>query len=115
MFISDVYAQPAAGGDPTSAVFMQMLPLVLIVVVFYFFLIRPQQQARKRQLEMISNLKRGDFVVMSGGLIGKIKSVQDDEVKLELAPNVDVRVMRGTIAELRSKTDPAPANDSKAE
>ena len=113
MFISEAYAQTAAGGDPASAVFMQMLPLILIVVVFYFFLIRPQQQARKRHMDMIANLKRGDVVVTSGGLIGKIKSLQDDEVRLELAPNVDVRVMRGTIAELRSKTDSAPANDSK--
>ena len=62
-----------------------------------------------------SNRISGDTVVTSGGLIGKVKSVQDDEVRLELAPNVDVRVVRGTIAEVRGKTEPAPANDSKAE
>ena len=115
MFISEAYAQTAGGGDPTTAVFMQMLPLILIVVVFYFFLIRPQQQARKRHMDMIANLKKGDVVVTSGGFIGKIKSVQDDEARVELAPNVDVRVVRGTIAEVRGKTDPAPANDSKPE
>jgi preprotein translocase subunit YajC len=93
---------------------MQMLPLILIFVVFYFLLIRPQQQARKRHMEMIANLKRGDVVVTSGGLIGKVKSVADDEVRVELGPNVEVRAVRATIAEVRSKTDPAPANDSKA-
>jgi preprotein translocase subunit YajC len=64
-------------------------------------------------MDLLANLKRGDVVVTSGGLIGKIKSLADDEVRVELAPNVDVRVVRGTIAEVRSKTDPAPANDSK--
>lgn len=116
MFISEAFAQAPTGAaaDPGMAILMQMLPLILIVVVFYFLLIRPQQQARKRHLEMISNLKKNDVIVTSGGLIGKVKSVADDEVRVELAPNVDVRVVRGTIAEVRSRTEPAPANDSKA-
>lgn len=116
MLISPAYAQAAggAGGDPMAGVFMQMLPLLLIFVVFYFLLIRPQQQARKRHLEMITALKKGDVVVTSGGMIGKVRSVADDEVRVELAPNVEVRVVRGTIAEVRGKTEPAPANDSKA-
>ncbi|MBL8543154.1 MAG: preprotein translocase subunit YajC [Hyphomonadaceae bacterium] len=115
MFISNAYAQTAAapGGD-TGAMLIGLAPYLLIFVVFYFLLIRPQQQARKRHMEMIANLKKGDVVVTSGGLIGKVKSVADDEVRVELAPNTDVRVVRGTIAEVRSKTDPAPANDSKA-
>jgi preprotein translocase subunit YajC len=115
MFISSAYAQPAAGGDPTTGLIMQIAPLILIFVVFYFLLIRPQQQARKKHMELIANLKKNDIVVTSGGLIGKVKSVADDEVRVELAPNVDVRVVRGTISEVRSKTEPAPANDSKAE
>ncbi|MEZ6023486.1 MAG: preprotein translocase subunit YajC [Hyphomonadaceae bacterium] len=114
MFISNAYAQAAGAPDATTGLIMQIAPLALIVVVFYFLLIRPQQQARKRHMEMIAALKKNDVVVTSGGLIGKVKSVQEDEVRLELAPNVDVRVVRGTIAEVRSKTDPAPANDSKA-
>lgn len=113
MFITNAYAQTAPAGDPASGLLMQMLPLILIFVVFYFLLIRPQQQARKRHMDMISALKKGDVVVTSGGLIGKVKSVADDEVRVELAPNMDVRVVRATIAEVRSKTDPAPANDSK--
>jgi preprotein translocase subunit YajC len=113
MFISPAYAQAAPAGDGATGIFMQILPLALVFVVFYFLLIRPQQQARKRHLDMVAALKKGDVVVTSGGLIGKIKSTADDEVRVELAPNVDVRVVRGTIAEVRSKTDPAPANDSK--
>lgn len=112
MFISEAFAQTPAG-DPTTGLLMQMAPLVLVFVVFYFLLIRPQQQARKRHLEMVANLKKNDVVVTSGGLIGKVKSVADDEVRVELAPNVDVRVVRGTIAEVRSKSEPTPANDSK--
>ncbi len=115
MLISSAYAQTAPAGDPTTGVFMQILPLLLVFVVFYFLLIRPQQQARKRHMELIAGLKKNDVVVTSGGLIGKVKSVADDEVRVELAPNVDVRVVRGTIAEVRSKSDPAPAaNDSSA-
>lgn len=113
MFITDAYAQGAGAGDPTTGLLMQMAPLVLVFVVFYFLLIRPQQQARKRHVEMIANLKKNDVVVTSGGLIGKVKSVADDELRIELSPNVEVRVVRGTIAEVRSKSDPAPANDSK--
>jgi preprotein translocase subunit YajC len=113
MFISNAYAQAPAGGD-ASGIIMQIAPLVLVFVVFYFLLIRPQQQARKRHMDMVAALKKGDVVVTSGGMIGKVKSVQDDEVRVELAPNVDVRVVRGTIAEVRGKTEPAPANDSNA-
>ncbi len=115
MFISEAYAQTGAAGGDTGAMLISIVPYILIFVVFYFLLLRPQQQARKRHLETIANLKKGDVVVTSGGMIGKIKSVQDDEVRVELAPNVDVRVVRGTIAEVRGKTDPAPANDSKPE
>ena len=113
MFISSAYAQTVAGPDPTIGLIMQIAPLILIFVVFYFLLIRPQQAARKKHMEMVAALKKNDVIVTSGGLIGKVKSVADDEVRVELAPNVDVRVLRHTIAEVRSKTDPAPANDSK--
>jgi preprotein translocase subunit YajC len=115
MFISSAYAQPAGAGDPTAGLLMQIAPLILIFIVFYFLLIRPQQQARKKHMDMVAALKKNDIVVTSGGMIGKVKSVADDEVRVELAPNVDVRVLRHTIAEVRSKTEPAPANDSKAE
>jgi preprotein translocase subunit YajC len=114
MFISEAYAQAAgAGADPGASMFVQLIPLVLILGVFYFLLIRPQQKRLKLHQEMIANLKRGDIVVTSGGLIGKVRSVDEMEARIELAPNVEVRVVRGTISEVRSKTDPAPANDTK--
>ncbi|MEZ5960746.1 MAG: preprotein translocase subunit YajC [Hyphomonadaceae bacterium] len=115
MFISEAYAQAPGAPDPTTGLIMQIAPLILIFVVFYFLLIRPQQQARKRHMEMIAALKKNDIVVTSGGMIGKVRGVADDEVRVELAPNVEVRVLRHTIAEVRSKTEPAPANDAKAE
>lgn len=117
MFISEAYAQTAsgaaAGAGDINSMFLGLAPYLLIFVVFYFLLIRPQQQARKRHMEMLQQLKKNDIVVTNGGLIGKVRSVADDEVRVELAPNVDVRVVRSAIAEVRSKTDPAPANDTK--
>lgn len=107
-------AGSGAGGDPTMAIIAQFLPIVLIVIIFYFLLIRPQQRRMKAHQAMIQGLKRGDVVVTSGGMIGKVKSVADDEVRVELAPNVEVRVVRHTISEVRAKTEPAPANDSSA-
>jgi len=115
MFISEAYAQAPGAPDPTTGLIMQIAPLILIFVVFYFLLIRPQQQARKRHMEMIAALKKNDIVVTSGGMIGKVRGLADDEVRAELAPNVEVRVLRHPIAEVRSKTEPAPANDAKAE
>ncbi|HVY86686.1 MAG TPA: preprotein translocase subunit YajC [Caulobacterales bacterium] len=115
-FITEAYAQApgtAGGPDSTMAFLVQVAPLVLIFIVFYFLMVRPQQRRMKAHQEMITALKRGDVIVTSGGLIGKVKSVQDDEVRVELAPNVEVRVVRSTISEVRSKSDPTPANDSK--
>lgn len=116
-FDTPAYAQAAggaAGGGDMSSILMQLAPLAVILVIFYFLLIRPQQQRMKSHQEMITNLKRGDTIVTSGGLIGRVRSVDDNEARIELAPNVEVRVIKATIAEVRSKTDPAPANDSKA-
>ena len=113
MFISSAFAQAAAGPDPTQSLIGTMAPLVLMLVVFYFLLIRPQQQQRKKLMEAIGALKKNDMVVTTGGLVGKVRSLADDELRLELSPNVEVRVKRYAIAEVISKTDPAPANDSK--
>jgi preprotein translocase subunit YajC len=115
MFVTPAYAQAAgaAGPDPMTAILVQLAPLLLILVVFYFLLIRPQQQRLKAHQDMIKALAKGDTVVTSGGLIGKVRSVAEDEVRVELGPNVEVRVVRGMIAEVRNKGAPAPANDSK--
>ena len=108
MFISPAYAQDAAAGGATGMI-MQFAPLILIFIVFYFILIRPQQRKMKEHRDMLGQLKRGDRVVTGGGLVAKITNVKEgsDEIEAEIAPNVRVTVVRGTIA---SVIRPVPAN-----
>ena len=92
--------------------FAQFVPLILIFVIMWFLLIRPQQKKVKEHQAMIAALRRGDEIVTAGGLIGKITKVKDDaEVEVELSTGVKVRVLRPTISQVRSKTEPAAAND----
>ena len=78
--------------------FAQFIPLVLIFVIFYFFLIRPQQKRVREHKEMVKNLKRGDEVITSGGIIGKVDRVfEDDRIELEIASGVKVQVIRNTV------------------
>ena len=102
---------PADGG--MMAVIMQFLPIVAIFILFYFLLIRPQQKRAKEHQALIGAIKRGDTVVLSSGMIGKVTRVEEGEVNLEIAPSVNVRVVKGMIAEVRNRTAIA-ANDSKA-
>ncbi len=105
MFVTPAYAQ-AAGGAPNPI--MQFLPLILIFAIMYFLLIRPQQKKMKDHRAMVEALRRGDQVVTAGGLIGKVTKVKDeDEVEVELADGVKVRVVQSTIASVLSKTEPA--------
>ncbi|MBW8813912.1 MAG: preprotein translocase subunit YajC [Caulobacterales bacterium] len=98
--------------DPNNLI--QFLPLVVLAVLFYFLMIRPQQKRMKDHQTLLSGLKRGDQVVLSSGIIGKIVRVEDKEVGLEVATGVTVKVVRSMIADVRSRGEPAPANDSKA-
>jgi preprotein translocase subunit YajC len=104
----------AAGGGSNALVaqLIQFLPFIAIIIIFYFMLIRPQQKRMKAHQDMIAGIKRGDMVVTSGGLIGKIKKVDENEATVELAPSVEVRVVKHTITEVRNKSD-APANDTR--
>jgi preprotein translocase subunit YajC len=107
MLISPAYAQ-AGGAIGGSDMFVQLLPLVLIFVVFWFFLIRPQQKRAKEHREMIAAVRRGDQVVTGGGMIGKVTKVIDDNtVQVELSENVRVKVVRSTLTDVLSKTEPA--------
>jgi preprotein translocase subunit YajC len=113
MLISPAYAQAAAGGGGTDML-VQIAPLALIFVVFYFFLIRPQQQKAKQQRSMLDAIRRGDRVVTGGGFIGTVaKVVNNDEVLIDLADNVRVRVVRSTISQVLAKTEPVAAKDGK--
>ena len=88
--------------------FTNFVPLILIFGIMYFLLIRPQQQKVKEHKKMVESLRRGDQIVTQGGIIGKVAKVKDDtEVEVELAEGVKVRVVRSTIAQVMSKTDPA--------
>ena len=84
--------------------FAQFIPLILIFVIFYFFLIRPQQKKVKDHKLMVSALKRGDEVVTSGGIIGKIERVLgDDKVDIQISENVTIQVVQSTIQSLLNK------------
>lgn len=113
MFISPAYAQGLGGNTDTL---VQFLPIVLIIVVMYFLLMRPQQQKAKQLKEMLASLRRGDRVVTGGGIIGTIaKVVNDEEVSVEIAEGVRVRVARSTIASVLAKTEPVAAKAEKDE
>ncbi len=86
--------------------FAQFIPLILIFVIFYFFLIRPQQKKVKEHKGMVTALKRGDEVVTSGGIVGKIERVLgDDKVDILISENVTVQVVQSTIQSILSKSD----------
>ena len=86
----------------------QFLPLILIFAIMYFLLIRPQQKKLKQHKAMVSALRRGDQVITQGGLIGKVTKVKEgEELEVEIAEGVKVRVVQGTIAQVISKTEPA--------
>ncbi len=104
MFITPAHAQAGGGGGDFL---VQLLPIILMFVIFYFLLFRPQQQRMKAHREMLSNLRRGDTIVTSGGIIGKITRVLDDqEIELEIAADTKVRIVRSMIAEVRNRTEP---------
>ena len=86
----------------------QFVPLILIFAIMWFLLIRPQQKKLKEHRAMVAALRRGDQVVTQGGLIGKVAKVKDeDEIEVEIAQGVKVRVVKSTVAQVLSKTEPA--------
>ena len=91
-----------------SSTIAQFIPLILIFAIMYFLLIRPQQKKMKDHQKMVENLRRGDRVVTQGGMIGKVTKVKEDnELEIEVAPDVRVSVIKSTIAQVLSKTEPA--------
>lgn len=104
MFVTPAYAQAAGAGGA----FTSFVPLILIFAIMYFLLIRPQQKKVKEHKKMVEALRRGDQIVTQGGLIGKVtKVVDDNEVKVEIATGTEVRVVRATIQQVLTKTEPA--------
>lgn len=110
MFVTPAYAQ-AAGGAGGGAAFAQFIPLILIFLIMYFLMIRPQQKRAKQHREMVSNVKKGDTVITQGGILARVASVRDDELEVEIAQGVRIRVVRSTIAQVVNKTEPVAANN----
>lgn len=103
MFISQAWAQ-SIGGAGGSDFLVQLFPLVLIFVVFYFLLIRPQQSKMKAQKAMLGGVKRGDRVVTGGGIIGLVtKVIGENELQVELAEGVRVRIIKQTITDILTR------------
>ena len=113
MLISTAYAQSFGGLFDGSNAMVQFLPLVLIFVVFYFLLIRPQQRKARDHRTTLDALRRGDRVVTGGGIIGTVVRVDSpDEVVVDIADGVRVRVVRSTITSVVAKPDPAAAREA---
>lgn len=105
LFATPAYAQ-AAGASPLGG-FASFVPIILIFAIMYFLMIRPQQKKMKEHAAMVAALRRGDQIVTQGGVIGKVTKVKDDnEVEVEIASGVKVRVVQSTIVNVLSKTEP---------
>ena len=106
MFITPAYAQAAGAGD-TNSMLMSLLPFAMIFIIMYFLILKPQQRKVKEHAELVKNLRRGDTVVTSGGLVGKVtKVVDDDQIEIEIADGVKIRQMRQMISGVRTKGEP---------
>lgn len=113
MFVTPAFAQSAGAAGGAAAGLMQsfLIPMILVFGIMYFLMIRPQQTKLKQHKAMLDALRRGDQVVTAGGIIGKVSNVKaDNEVELEIATGVKVRVVKSTISQVLSKTEPAAAN-----
>tara|TARA_B100001123_G_C15234099_1_gene996387 strand:+ start:439 stop:780 length:342 start_codon:yes stop_codon:yes gene_type:complete len=107
MLINSAFAQTTSQSN-SPGIFVQLLPLILIFGVFYFLLIRPQQKRMKQHRTMVSNIQKGDEVLTSGGVIGKVSSVESDKIIIvEISKDVKIKVKRDTISEvITSKSSP---------
>ena len=112
MLISPANAQSSHGG---SEMFSQLLLFGPILVIMYFLLIRPQQKRAKQHAEMVKNVRKGDTVITSGGMVGRVtKVVDDDQLEIEIADGVRIRQVRGMVSDVRAKGEPVKDEDSKS-
>lgn len=108
MFATPAFAQAAGAG--AGSAFASFIPLILIFAIMYFLLIRPQQKKMKEHKAMVEALRRGDQILTQGGIVGKVTKVQEDGLlEVEIAEGVKVKIMRHTIVQVMSKTEPAAA------
>ena len=105
MLITPAYAQGASGS--TIDMLGPVLPIALVFVIMYFLILRPQQQRAKQHQNMVKNLRRGDTVITSGGMVGRVtKLVDDDQIEVEIADGVRVRQVRSMVTGVRAKGEP---------
>ncbi len=106
MFIDPAFAQSSSpAADPFTGL---LIPMLLMILIFYFLVIRPQSQRASRHREMVDKVRRGDTVVTSGGMVGKVTKVTDgsDEIEVELSEQLRVRILRSTLMDVRAKGEP---------
>jgi preprotein translocase subunit YajC len=107
MLITPAFAQTSLFGGGEGNMLTSLLPFILIFVIMYFLILRPQQRRAKQHQDLIKNVRRGDTVITSGGLIGKVtKVVDDDQIEVEIADNVRIRQARQMISDVRAKGEP---------
>jgi preprotein translocase subunit YajC len=108
--IPTILASAAAAPNGGAAFFVQILPLLLVFVIFYFLMIRPQQRRMKEHQATIAAVQKGDQVITAGGIRGKVTKVGDDEVEVEIAQGIKVRIVKSTLSHVMDKNS-KPAND----
>ncbi|MCP4022768.1 MAG: preprotein translocase subunit YajC [Desulfobacteraceae bacterium] len=112
--ISEAFAMGASGAQGGQASGLtSFLPIIILFAIFYFLLIRPQQKKAKDHREMISNLKKGNRIVTSGGIYGTIQSIDDTTVGLEIAEKVKIKISRGNVAAVISDNESSQKEDKK--
>ena len=118
MFVTPAYAQAAGAAAPggaldPSGLIMNLAPILVLVIIFWLLIFRPQQKRAREQREMLNAVRRGDTVVTSGGIVGKVtKAIDGEDLEVEIAQGVKVKLLRSSVSDVRSKAE--PVNDNKA-
>lgn len=109
------FAYAQAAQDTFGMLNSLLIPTMLIIGIMYFLMIRPQQKRLKEHQAMVAAIRRGDTIVTSGGIVGKVAKVEDQELQVEIAEGVKIKILRSTVSEVRGKgegaTTPAKAKD----
>jgi preprotein translocase subunit YajC len=108
MFVTPAYAQAAPAGGGGMDILTSLMPIFLLVLIFWLLIFRPQQKRLKAQQAMLSAIRRGDTVVTSGGIVGKVtKAVDGEDLEVEIAQGTRVKLVRSMVVDVRSKSEPA--------
>ena len=110
MFVTSAYAQVAGtpAGDPLLTM---LLPMAIVFAIFYFLVIRPQNKRLKDHKAKIEAVRRGDSVITGGGILAKVTHIRENEIEVEIAPNVRIKVLKTSLTDVVSKPEPVSAND----